>query len=82
MHVGNGQFSWDMVGTIIAEYVYLASKLSKWCWDHIMQLCGAQEMEQGTGFMECSAPINHCTLYEPSSPTKISDSHSKPDSNY
>jgi hypothetical protein len=79
-HVSNGQFSRDMVGTVVGEYVYLASKLSERRWDRIMQLCGAQEMEQGAGLMERSAPINRRTLYEPSSPTKVSDSHSKPDS--
>jgi hypothetical protein len=68
--VGNGQFSRDMVGTIVGEYVYLASKLSERRWNRIMELCGAQEMGQGT---EHSVSINRRAMYEPSSPIKVSD---------
>jgi hypothetical protein len=72
--VGNGKFSRDVVGTIVGEYGYLALKLSERRWDRIMELCGAQEMEQqAVSVMERSAPINRRTLYEPSSPIKTYD---------
>jgi hypothetical protein len=73
--IGNGQFSRDMVGTMVSEWVYTASILSERRWNHILDLCGAQVMEQrATSLKELSAPFNRRTLYEPSSPTKVSDS--------
>ena len=69
VQVGNGKFSRDMVGTIVGEYSFLASKLSERRWDRIMDLCRAQEMDpHATVGMERSTSINRRTLYEPSSP--------------
>jgi len=68
MQLGNGEFLWDMVGTLVSEWVYTASILSDQRWNHIMDLCGAQDMEQkAVNPKECSVSFNHHTLYEPSS---------------
>ena len=78
VQVGNGKFSRDMVGTIVGEYSFLASKLSERRWDRIMDLCRAQEMDpHATVGMERSTSINRRTLYEPSSPIKVCDDGKK-----
>ena len=64
--VEQGQFSRDVVGTIIGEYGYLAERLSNRQWNNITTLCGGEEKPKVTA-------INHRTMYVPSSPMKGSD---------
>ncbi|KAH9974843.1 hypothetical protein BJV74DRAFT_798869 [Russula compacta] len=68
IQVDLGQFSQDMVGSIVAEYAKLAQVLSERHWKKIMKLCGALSAEQKptlkVNFLDCWA------MYELSSPTK------------
>jgi hypothetical protein len=72
--VAKGQFSQEIVGTIVGEYVYLASQLSNRRWKRTMMLCGALSMEQQPSLKVHSSQVNRRALYEPSSPTKGSKS--------
>ena len=69
-----GQFSKDIVGNIVAEYVYMASVLSKRQWNNVKTLCGAHIVEQKPNLKVRSTQVNRRALYEPSSPTKESES--------
>ena len=44
--VDQAQFSWDIVSTIVREYVYTASVISKQQWNKVKTLCGAYTVEQ------------------------------------
>jgi hypothetical protein len=70
LRVDRGQFSRDVVGTIVGEYVYVASQLSDRRWDKITILCGAHREEQQPKVI---SSFNRRAMYEPSSPTKGSD---------
>ena len=68
--VSNGQFSRDIVGTVVTDHVYTAQMLSERHMKRILALCGAQEIElQAISLKDRSAPFNRRALYEPSSPT-------------
>ena len=74
--ISNGQFSRDIVGTVVADHVYTAQMLSERCMKKILALCGAQETElQAISLKERLASFNRRALYEPSSPTNASDSN-------
>jgi hypothetical protein len=73
VRVDKGQFSRDVVGTIVGEYAYTASRLSTRRWNKIMALCGALSMELQPSLKLHSAPVNRRALYKPSSPMQGSD---------
>ncbi|KAI0245201.1 hypothetical protein BJV78DRAFT_1140472, partial [Lactifluus subvellereus] len=66
-----GQFSKDMVGTVIGEYVYIAGRLSNRRWNIITTLCG--ENREPPALMAHSVQVNRRELYEPSSPIGSDD---------
>ena len=68
LRVDRGQFSQDIVGTIVGEYADIALRLSDRRWNKIMKLCGTHCEEQ-----KLSLKVNLRAMYEPSSPTKGSD---------
>lgn len=76
LQVDKGLFSRDIVGTIVGEYAYTASLLSKRRWNKIHKLCGVQSMEQQPSLKVHAAQLNRRALYEPSSPTKGSSADS------
>ena len=65
-----GQFSRDIVGTIIEEYADIALRLSNRRWNNIKELCGAHHVVQQANLNTCSAQLNRHALYESSSPVK------------
>jgi hypothetical protein len=68
--VDQGQFSRDMVGTVVGEYLHIAMRLSNRRWDIISALCGDREpLALATQSMQ----VNRRELYEPSSPMRESD---------
>jgi hypothetical protein len=71
--VGNGLFSRDIAGPIVADFAFTASRISERRWKRILDLCGAQEMEQRVVSLKRPASFNRRTMYEPSSPTKMTD---------
>ena len=73
VQVNQGQFSWDVVGTLVLEYANLASTLSKCRWKIIMKRCGAHSEEQKPTLKVHPVRLDRCTLYVPSSPTKASE---------
>ena len=64
-----GQFSREVVGSIIGEYIYTASKLSNRQWEKIKSLCGAHSTEQKPN-LKSQVYLDRCTMYELSSPLK------------
>jgi len=66
-----GQFSRDVVGSLVGEYLYLAGQLTNRRWDLIMDLCG--ELKDTPALMTHSVQVNRRALYEPSSSMKGSD---------
>ena len=73
LRVEKGLFSRDIVGTIVGEYAYTASLLSKQRWAKIRKLCGVHSMEQPLSLKVHAPQLNRHALYQPSSPTKGSD---------
>jgi len=74
--ISNGQFSRDIVGTVVADHVYTAQMLSERRMKKILALCGAQKTElQAISLKERLASFNRHALYEPSSPINASDSN-------
>jgi hypothetical protein len=71
VRVNKGQFSRDVVGALVEDYVYNATVLSERRWKIIKTLCGAHTMEQKPDVY--SIPVNRRALYVPSSPVKESD---------
>ena len=67
-----GQFSREVVGSVIGEYIYMASKLSNWRWEKIKSLCGAHTTEQKPN-LKSQAYLDRHTMYKPSSPLKCSN---------
>jgi hypothetical protein len=61
-----GQFSRDMVGTVVGEYLYIARRLSARRWNLITALCG--ENREPSNLASHSVQVNRRALYEPSSP--------------
>jgi hypothetical protein len=66
-----GQFSKDVVGALVGEYLYIARRLTDRRWDLITGLCG--ELKDIPALMTRSAQVDRRALYEPSSPMKGSD---------
>jgi hypothetical protein len=66
-----GQFSRDMVGTIVREYLYIAGQLSTRRWNLITALCG--ESKEPSIIARHSVQMNRRALYEPSSPMQEVD---------
>ena len=71
VQVNKGQFSRDIIGTLVRDYVYTATVLSEWQWKNIKTLCGVHITEQKPDIY--SIPVNQRALYVPSSPMKESD---------
>jgi hypothetical protein len=71
MRADMGQFSRDVVGSLVGEYLYLAGRLTNRRWDLIMDLCG--ELKDTPALMTHSVQVNRRALYEPSSSMKGSD---------
>ena len=61
-----GQFSREVVGTVIGEYIYTASKLSNRRWEKIKSLCGAEQKPS----LKSQVYLDRRAMYEPSSPLK------------
>jgi len=73
-----GQFSRDVVGSLIGEYSYLAKQLTDRRWTLITDQCGIELMEAQapvTTSLTSSGHVNRRTLYEPSSSVKGSDEY-------
>jgi hypothetical protein len=68
--LNQGQFSRDLVGSVVGEYIYLAQQLSDHRWDVITELCGNNK--EPAPLVRHSA-VNRRALYESSSPAKESD---------
>ena len=66
-----GQFSRDIVGTLVGEYLYLARLLTDRRWNLITNLCG--EHKDTPALVVRSLQVNRRELYEPSSSMKGSD---------
>jgi hypothetical protein len=66
-----GQFSRDIVGSLVREYLFLARRLTDRRWDLIAHLCS--ELKETPALMVHSVQVNHRALYEPSSSMKGSD---------
>jgi hypothetical protein len=62
--IDQGQFSRDVVGTVVGEYLYIAARLSDRRWDLITDLCG----DTRESLVVHSVPVNRRALYESSSP--------------
>jgi len=71
MQTDMGQFSRDIVGSLVGDYLYLAGRLTNHCWDLILDLCG--RLKDTLALMMCSVQVNRRTLYEPSSSMNGSD---------
>jgi len=71
VQVNKGQFSRDIIGTLVGDYVYTATVLSERRWKNIKTLCGVHITEQKPDIY--SIPMNRRALYVPSSPMKESD---------
>ena len=73
--VDKGQFSKDIVGTIVADYSFIASELSIRRWNKIKVLCRVQGMEDQPNLNMHSGPsqVNRRALYVRSSPVAESD---------
>jgi hypothetical protein len=67
----HGQFSNDIVGTVVRDYAFLASKLSDERWDLIMELCG--DIREQPALVAHSMKVNRRELYEASSPPREDD---------
>jgi hypothetical protein len=70
LQVDWGLFSKDIVGAIVGEYIYVTEQLSDRREKKITTLCGMHVEEQQPKVNS----FNHCTMYEPSSPMKGSNS--------
>lgn len=68
-----GQFSRDMVGTVVGEYLYIAGRLSERRWNLITTLCGNNR--EAPALVAHSTQVNRRALYEPSSPMEESDEY-------
>ena len=67
-----GQFSHEVVGSVIGKYIYMASKLSNRRWEKIKSLCGAHSTEQKPN-LKSQVYLDRRTMYKPSSPLKASN---------
>ena len=71
VRVDRGQFSQDIMGSMVGDHAFTASTLSSRRWHNILVLCGSHELEQKP--ILGGGQVNRRALYEPSSPTKGSD---------
>lgn len=71
MRTDLGQFSKDVVGTLVGEYLHLAMLLTDRRWDLITGLCG--ELKEKSALLTNAVQVNRRMLYEPSSSVKASD---------
>jgi hypothetical protein len=60
-----------MVGSIVREYVYIATILSNWQWNLVNALC--DNSREKPALKVQLVQLDCCAMYEPSSPTKESD---------
>jgi hypothetical protein len=57
VHVDKGQFSRDLVGTVVRDFLYISTQLSDRRWDLIMTLCGNNK--EPPVLMMHSVHVNH-----------------------
>lgn len=72
VRVDQGQFSRDLVGTVVGDFLYIATQLSDRQWGLIMTHCGDNKGSPVP--MTQSVLVNRRAMYEQSSPTKESES--------
>jgi hypothetical protein len=76
MRTDTGQFSREVIGTIVGEYVHIAGRLTDRRWELIMGLCNKHNKAKETPGLEThSVQVNRRALYNPSSPMKGSDEY-------
>ncbi|KAF8496859.1 hypothetical protein F5888DRAFT_1634872 [Russula emetica] len=68
-----GQFSKDVVGTLVGDYLYLATRLTDRRWDLIAELCSGLKEKSTSLTHAVQSQVNRRTLYEPSSSVRASD---------
>jgi hypothetical protein len=69
--IDKGQFSRDLVGTVVRDFLYISTQLSDCWWDLIMTLCGNNK--EPPVLMMHLVHVNCRAMYEPSSPIMESD---------
>jgi len=72
VRIEHGLFSRDMVGVIVSDYSFNASRLSDRRWNIITALCGDNRETTSVEMHELEH-VDRRALYEPSSPMKASD---------
>ncbi|KAF8488710.1 hypothetical protein F5888DRAFT_1809460 [Russula emetica] len=68
-----GQFSKDVVGTLVGDYLYPATQLTDRRWDLIAELCSGLKEKLTSLTHAVQSQVNRRTLYEPSSSVRASD---------
>ncbi|KAF8488593.1 hypothetical protein F5888DRAFT_1809552 [Russula emetica] len=66
-------FSKDVVGTLVGDYLYLATRLTDRRWDLIAELCSGLKEKSTSLTHAVQSQVNRRTLYEPSSSVRASD---------